>query len=192
MPEYTFSLLVHGLDVDSDRDVSTFFAAGCDDATLERRGDASVATFYRAAVSPSEALSSAIRDIKSIGKDVYFESIDPDLVSLPDIAARLDVSHETVRNWAGARPLQSAGPFPTCVGVVGQGMAIWRWADVVEWLRSHVPDRIDDLPLPRNLVLQTNAKLASSNVGYMAPSTYSVRSTVHDGGASAGDPKVAA
>lgn len=163
MPEFTFSLVVEGIDVDADADVSAFFEAGCDDATLAARGSQSVATFSREASSPHDALWTAIRDISSISARSRVIAVDLDLVTTADVAGRLDVSPETVRTWSGARPLRGAGPFPPVVGIVGQGVAVWRWGDIVDWLREHMPTRIDETTLPHDVVCSANAALAQDH-----------------------------
>lgn len=161
MPEFTFSLIVDGLNVDTDADVEAFFNAGCDDATLQRRGDMSVATFYRTAGDAREALCSAIRDVDGSTKSARVVEIDPDLVSTADIAHRIEASPETVRTWTGARPLQNASPFPPPIGVIGQGTAVWRWSDIAQWLHANKPDVVTDLTLPADLVARVNATLVS-------------------------------
>ena len=62
--EYTFALLVAGLDVDDDADCDAFFSAGLDDSVLEDRDGMALATFFRTADSARSALTSAITAIE--------------------------------------------------------------------------------------------------------------------------------
>lgn len=168
MPEFTFCLVVEGLDVDADDDVSAFFDAGCHDATLEARGDQSVATFFRETASPEDALWTAVRDVSAIADHVRVVAVDLDLVSTADIAERVDVNPETVRTWSGARPLQAAEPFPPPAGVIGRGVAVWRWGDVAEWLHDHKPDVVDEITLSHGLTTAANALLATGTDGMIS------------------------
>jgi predicted DNA-binding transcriptional regulator AlpA len=60
--------------------------------------------------------------------------IDP-LVTVSDIAEDAGVSRQAVRNWAtGAR--QSG--FPRPLAIVGDGVRVWRHADVDRWLTAAV------------------------------------------------------
>lgn len=56
----------------------------------------------------------------------------PDLVSASSIAERIGVSREAVRKWVNG----THKPFPPPLGVVGEDMRVWRWIDVLGWLRA--------------------------------------------------------
>lgn len=56
--------------------------------------------------------------------------VDP-LVTIGDIAAQADVSRQAVRNWALG--IRHSG-FPLPLDVVGDGVRVWRRADVDAWL----------------------------------------------------------
>lgn len=61
--------------------------------------------------------------------------LDEDLVAIPDVASRVGVTREAVRNWAnGTRHAN----FPLPRGVVGDGIKVWAWADVNRWLRENL------------------------------------------------------
>ena len=60
--------------------------------------------------------------------------VDPDLVSVSDIAERAGLSRETVRLYAAGR--RFAG-FPAPIGVVGDNIRIWAWSEVNDWLQDH-------------------------------------------------------
>lgn len=65
------------------------------------------------------------------------DSVDRELVAVPDIASRLGVNRETVRAWSN-NARRSLSPFPRPESVVGDGIRVWRWAVVNEWAQSNL------------------------------------------------------
>lgn len=61
--------------------------------------------------------------------------LDEDLVSIPDIASRVGVSREAVRNWANG--LRHSN-FPLPRGIVGDGIKVWGWSEVSRWLHNNL------------------------------------------------------
>ena len=57
--------------------------------------------------------------------------VDQDLVSVSDIAQRVDRTRESVRLLVEAK--RGPGRFPPPIGVVGDGTRVWPWAVVLEW-----------------------------------------------------------
>jgi hypothetical protein len=67
----------------------------------------------------------------------------PDLVTTSDIASRVGVSREAVRKWIKG----SRKPFPIHFDTVSSDQRVWRWVEVVEWLRdAKAIDMDEDLP----------------------------------------------
>lgn len=157
--EFHFALLVSGLDVDDDTQVGAFYSHGCEDATLEDRGSLAMATFYREAASPEAALNSALADIESAVAGAQVVGVDDQLVNATDIADLVDRTPESVRQLAsGAR---GTGDFPPPAGIVGNGIRVWRWAEIRPWLAAR--GLADDAEtLPPQLIRQTNATLGRS------------------------------
>lgn len=60
--------------------------------------------------------------------------VDP-LVAIPDIAEHAGVTRQAVRNWATG---QRHSGFPLPVAIVGDGIRVWRLADVDRWLADNV------------------------------------------------------
>jgi hypothetical protein len=93
--------------------------------------------------------------------DVQADSIDPDLVSISDIANRAGVTREAVRLWVKG----SRGPanFPSAAGSVGGGdrgsTQVWSWPVVNEWLEQHFGLGDGDEYLSPVQVAQANAAL---------------------------------
>jgi hypothetical protein len=155
--EYSFSLVVSGFDVDDDAQVEAFYRHGCDDAMAEKRGDQTIVAFDRTSHCAESALWSAVADVEAAVPGARVLRVDDDLVNATDIAERVDRTPESVRQLAsGAR---GPGGFPAPVGVVGNGIKVWRWADVQQWLSaSGLGD--DELTLPVEVAADANAELA--------------------------------
>lgn len=156
--EFTFALLVGGFDVNDDGQVEAFYAHGLDDATIEGRGDQAVVTFYREASAPDAALWSAIGDLRGAlpGCDVL--RVDDQLVNASDIAEMTGRTPESIRQLAAGT--RGPGGFPTPAGVVGNGVKIWRWAEVQPWLATRGIDTdVYAETLPLDVVATANAEL---------------------------------
>lgn len=69
--------------------------------------------------------------------------VDPDLVTISDIAQRVGVSREAVRKWT----LSERTPFPIPFSSTGKSQKLWRWVEIAEWLQiaKHI-DMDEDLP----------------------------------------------
>ncbi len=150
--EYTFALLIAGLDVEDDAYCDAYHSAGLDDSVLEDRDGLALATFFRTAGSPASAVTSAIADIEHGAPGASVLRIDEQLMNLNDLADRLGRTTESVRLLAtGAR---GPGGFPPPAGIVGKGVRAWRWADVRPWLVRHGIADPGELPatLPSSLI----------------------------------------
>lgn len=164
--EFTFAVLVEGLDVEDDAHCDAYFAGGLEDSVLEDRDGRALATFSRTAVDAASALSSAIRDIEHSVPGARVVRVDEQLMNLGDLAAHLDRTTESVRLLATAA--RGPGGFPPPVGVVGKGVRIWRWADVRPWLAEHHLTPPDDVAatLPPELIAATNLELTVRSAGF--------------------------
>jgi len=163
--EYTFALLVAGLDVEDDAHCDAYFSAGLDDSVLEDRDGLALATFSRTARSPASALTSAITAIERGVPGASVLRVDEQLVNLNDLADRLGRTTESVRLLAtGAR---GPGGFPPPAGIVGKGVRVWRWADVRPWLVQHGVADPGELceTLPSALIAATNLQLDAAGAG---------------------------
>lgn len=159
--EFTFALLIGGLDVDDDAQCDAYFADGLDDSVLEDRDGLALATFSRTAVDAGSAVTSAIADVERSVPGARVVRVDEQLMNLGDLAAHLDRTTESVRLLATAA--RGPGGFPPPAGVVGKGVRVWRWADVRPWLAEHGVTPPDDVAetLPPELIAATNLELAA-------------------------------
>lgn len=78
------------------------------------------------------AIALAVVAVESVGLAVTGIQSD-DLVTLKDIAERLDRSYESVRLWATGK--RGPGNFPAAIS--GEPWALYSWAEVSAWLAEH-------------------------------------------------------
>ncbi|HEV7761355.1 MAG TPA: hypothetical protein VGO78_20260 [Acidimicrobiales bacterium] len=133
MRTFRLNIVFSGIDLDDD-DV---FGALAEFPDVVWRTQARLA-FAIATVQATTALEAAelvTRQVTDAVPTARPVKLDPDLVSIPDIANRIGVTREAVRNWAnGARQAN----FPVPKGIVGDGIKVWTWADVNGWLRRNL------------------------------------------------------
>ena len=124
---YEFTLRVDGFDWDTHLEqVYDMF----DDISMVEQVGRTVAEITIEAPGATEALHTAANRIASLG--VTVTGIDPETVSIPDIATRLECTDETVRLWADRRR-RCNPPFPTPEGLLHGGTRLWSWPRVAEW-----------------------------------------------------------
>ncbi|MEX0650916.1 MAG: hypothetical protein WD186_02690 [Actinomycetota bacterium] len=127
---HSFTLIVDG-PIDDDSVLNALFEAGCDDATFGSIDGVGLADFNRGARTFLEAVRSAVRAVESV-PSLRVVRVEPeDLVTMAEMARRLDRSREGVRLLiAGER---GPGAFPAPVSRVRSRSPLWRWADVAAW-----------------------------------------------------------
>jgi len=107
------------------------------------------------APSPIEAMEIFHEGLAQIGLRVM--RWDLGLMSVSDIARKLDVSRETVRLWAGG---SRRGEFPTRFAHVGSSL-VWVWSEVFEWATAQGYELGDvAVPLPLALLEKANGDVA--------------------------------
>lgn len=134
MTTYRLTIVFDGVDFDDD---DVYESLGVlDDVVWNGRGSLS---FAMARVEASTALAAAVDVAKRVCALVPTARplrIDPDLVAIPDIAARVGVDREAVRNWVDGK--RRMGCFPPPFGVVGKGVKVWSWRHVNQWLGENL------------------------------------------------------
>jgi len=107
------------------------------------------------ALSPADAILELRAALRGLGADVV--RIDLDLVSVAEIADRLDVSRETARLWATGRRRSGFPPQFTSMGEV----RLWRWCEVYEWAITQGLAPVEEVvPLSCDVVDALNGALA--------------------------------
>lgn len=66
MPTHQFTVVVDGVDLQSEPAANALFAAGCDDATAGRVNGVQYVEFDREAVSFDAAIQSAVSDLQRL------------------------------------------------------------------------------------------------------------------------------
>ncbi|MEO8323688.1 MAG: hypothetical protein ABI571_06075, partial [Actinomycetota bacterium] len=128
------------------------FEAGCDDATFGVVDGVQFAEFNREAGSYGQALASAIAAIQRTIKGARVVQVLDDLVTISDIAERLERSRESIRLLIAGK--RGPGYFPSPVSFLRTRNRLWRWTDVSRWFATRYEDEfgnrlVDTLEDPR-------------------------------------------
>ncbi len=131
--EFEFALVLGGLQDLTDDVMDRLHHAGCDDATFSLRYGQVYAEFSRVAKSYSQAIFSAIQNVRSADVGAELLRVDPcDLVTAADIARRIDRSRELVSQYiSGGR---GPGNFPPPECFLSDDKPLWLWCVVSHWL----------------------------------------------------------
>ena len=135
MSGFQFTLIVEGLVLQDAPFVDLLFDAGCNDATVGCADGVQFVDFDREADTLGAAILSAIDDLEKVQGVHVVRIADAGLVSLADIAARLDRTRDSVRLLvSGAR-----GPsrFPKPVTDPRSRYRLWRCAEVAHWFKEY-------------------------------------------------------
>lgn len=131
---YEFTLVLDGVDDQTEGLEDQLFEAGCDDALINFRNGTVYLDFNREAPSVEDAVISAIKDIEKSALGAKVISILPDdQVNAAEIAKRLNKSRQIVSLWV-KRERRQGLPFPNPVSKLTDTSPMWRWYDVVNWL----------------------------------------------------------
>ena len=126
--QYEFTLVV---DRDPTGVAAQLFEVGHGDFVPEGPDPAVVHVLQEAATLPA-AIVSAVRAIESVGLAAVGLKCD-DLVSVKEIAGRLDRTYESVRLLASGR--RGPGGFPAPLSD-GQ-WALYSWTEIADWFATH-------------------------------------------------------
>lgn len=133
MVAFRLDIVFAGVDFDDD---DVFDALGeLANVTWRSQGRYAFATAVVDAPSALKAADLVTQQITTLVPSARPIRLDDDLVSIPDVAGRVGVTREAVRNWAnGTRHAN----FPLPRGIVGDGIKVWTWSDVSVWLRENL------------------------------------------------------
>ena len=133
MTKFRLNIVFTGVDLDDDQVFEAL--AERSDILWRAQSDAAYATATIDAPSALKAADFVTKAVMELVPSAHPIRLDDDLVSISDVASRVGVTREAVRNWAnGTR--QANFPFPR--GVVGDGIKVWAWADVNNWLLENL------------------------------------------------------
>jgi len=140
MPEYEFTLLVDD-DLANADTAALLFNAGCDDATFGVHNGVGYGDFVREATNFADAVLSAVEQVER-GAGVQVLRVEPDeVVTMADIADRLDRTRESVRLLVEGR--RGPGGFPPAFTHQRDRIRLWRWSEVVEWLGQYDEEELE-------------------------------------------------
>ena len=140
MPNYNFTLIVESADLQTDEAQEALFEAGCDDATFGVVDGVQFAEFDRESGSYGQALTSAIAAIQRGIEGARVVQVLDDLVTISDIAERIERSREGVRLLIAGK--RGPGDFPPPVSFLRARNRLWRWTDVQRWFATRYEDEL--------------------------------------------------
>jgi hypothetical protein len=141
MPEYSFTLVITGVDDLTYKLVDALLAAGCDDASFGQRHSVCFGEFDREAPDALAAIESAARQVQSV-HGLWVHHAEPsEYVSLGQIAQRVGRTRENIRQLAAG--LRGPGAFPVPSSGILDRTRLWRWSEVVDWWENAFPNDLD-------------------------------------------------
>lgn len=168
---YGFSMIVFGLNLDSESQNAQLEALGYD-ILISKSGGQTIVDIELDSPSPQDAVLRVVADLARSG--VSPVRIDLDLVDIPEIVTRTGVSRETVRLWTTGKRRQG---FPVHFTSIGDSR-IWNWCKVHAWLLDNDVNIEEDYPwtpLPLNVIQRFNGAFTSkrdkANEGWMTLQT---------------------
>lgn len=132
MTSFRLNIVFSGIDFDDDEAFEAL--ADLHGVVWHGQGSIAYATGIIDALSATKAAELLARDVCSRVPSARPIRLDEDLVGLTDIANRIGVTSEAVRNWATGN---RRAHFPLPRGIVGAGIKVWKWAEVSVWLRDN-------------------------------------------------------
>ena len=168
--EFTLKFAFADADTEPDSVIEQLGQAGCDDAIIGIGQKGRIALqFSRQANSALEAITSAIRDVKSVIPDAKLIESTPDLVGLTDIAQLLGFSRQNMRKLVHTHI--HTFPPPVHSGTT----SIWHLCNVLQWFELKqnraIPPNFKEVAVANmeinlvkeyaNLKPESQAKLAS-------------------------------
>jgi transcriptional regulator with XRE-family HTH domain len=130
--EYDFDLVLTGVADLGQEQEDALFEAGCDATISVQSGRVSL-SFSRSAPSLREAILGAIRDVRKANIGARVLKVDDcNLVTQAEIARRIGRTRQLVHQYlTGAR---GPGGFPAPACEIAEGVSLWQWCEVADWL----------------------------------------------------------
>lgn len=150
--------IVKNVDLENVQHLAIISESLSDLGWAEEAGYTVATAFVSASKPVDEALQVARKIQNSIAGSVI-ERLCHDLVAVTEVAERVGVSREAVRKWSQSAAL--GFPVPEAVVVTGakDPMKVWRWSEVVDWLRSVKRIEMDESYLSRAQAIELEACL---------------------------------
>ncbi|MDK2047667.1 helix-turn-helix transcriptional regulator [Aliarcobacter butzleri] len=131
MKEFNFELIFKLVgNQDSNEYLDKLFENGCDDATISTGQLGMLClSFTREATNASEAVESAINDVKQAIPSAKLVEVTPDIVNISEISYILGHSRQYTRKLFNSET--SSLPAPIHIG----NPSIWHLSEVLNWLK---------------------------------------------------------
>lgn len=134
MKAFQFAFVVDGVDLEDDELLVAIYDAFNEVGVSCTAGRTTV-EFVVEGDPTWEAMSQTTEVLEGLRPEVRVVRLDRDLVTIPEIASRAEVTPEAVRLLiAGAR---GPGGFPVPLTVLSGGSRVWEWAPVLDWLQGY-------------------------------------------------------
>lgn len=127
---YEFSLEIDAGAM-TDALLDRLYESGCDDGVPVARAGRVWVAFARESTSMADAVLSALGDLRSAGRRVIGADLG-NLVTLAEIARRIDRSRETVSKYASGG--RGPGRFPRPAVQASRQATVFYWGEVADWL----------------------------------------------------------
>lgn len=149
MPVFDFALRLNR--VPTDDEIEILYEVTNGDADVEWNPDTSygAVTLNREADTLINAIVSAVHDIEQVSGLRVVGAGQDDLVTMLDIARRIDRTRASVRMLVNGQ--RGPGGFPYPVLVTTGGEKVWNWPEAAEWLRDWLGLAVE--APPRELVI---------------------------------------
>ena len=135
MPNYEFTLIVEGPDLQEDDRIDALYKSGCDDALVGRSHGVQYLDFEREAPTLEGAMLSAIANVESVDGVEVVRIAGAGLVSMADIATRTGRTRESVRLLVEGE--RGPGLFPAPANDPRSRYRLWRSSDVTRWFEAN-------------------------------------------------------
>ncbi len=155
---HSFTLVLSGVNDETDNLEDNLFEAGCDDSLINFRNGTVYLEFDREALTFEEAVISAIKQVEGSTLSATVINVAPDdYVTESEMAKRLHVKRQTVSLWfKRERRIESA--FPSPMMKLTEKSPLWRWYEVVRWLYQQ--KMISDATIIHNAKFIENLNIA--------------------------------
>lgn len=151
--EFTLKFRLPGGDADPEQFIDALAEAGCDDATVGIGQPGRIAlAFNRESGSAFEAITSAVREVRTAIPGAELVEASPDFVGLTDVADLMGCTRQNIRKLM----LTHRASFPDAVHEGTQ--AFWHLHQVLDWFTAAQKRNID------HALLEVSAVTMSLNI----------------------------
>jgi hypothetical protein len=131
--EHEFVLTLDRITEPNEEVENALFDAGCDDCTIATQSGRVYLSFTRIAGSISDAILTAIRDVRKAGTGATILRVDNcNLVTQSEIGRKIGRTRQQVHQYVTGE--RGPGGFPPPACHIADKASLWRWCEVAHWL----------------------------------------------------------